>query len=168
MISLCVWEHLWLFLGMVISYFSGKKCLVAGLLFVPICIGHSWKLRAVAKRTEKSQMPTSIFITCKIYYRPQRSYGKEVFSRVSVILSTGGGLSGRHPPWGDTPSGQNTPPARHPPHPGRQPPPQQTAAAADGGTHPTGMHSCDTCTFSSISNFLPKTFVIKFHSRQVW
>ena len=31
-------------------------------------------------------------------YRPQRSYGKVMFSQASVILFTGGGLFGRHPP----------------------------------------------------------------------
>ena len=54
-------------------------------------------------------------------YRPQSSYGKVMFLHMSVILSTGGGVS-RRPPWAGTPI------------------PQQTATAADG-THPTGMHS---------------------------
>ena len=44
-----------------------------------------------------------------LHYRPQRSYGKVMFSRVSVILSTGEGVSGRHSlgrhplPWADPP-----------------------------------------------------------------
>ena len=93
--------------------------------------------------------PQSSLITCR-----KRSYGKVMFLHLSVILSTGGGLSapmhaGIHPPnrtpWADTPSL-----GRHP-LPGQTPPPwadtpwadtpQQMATAADS-THPTGMHSC--------------------------
>ena len=54
-----------------------------------------------------------------------------MFLHLSVILSTGGGVSqhalGQTPPWADTPhrADTNTPP---------------TTTAADG-THPTGMHS---------------------------
>ena len=80
-----------------------------------------------------------------VYYRPQHSCGKVVFSQTSVILSTGGCLllvlgthtPGQTLPWADTPLG------RHPAEqtPPVQTPPRQTATAADG-THPTGMHSC--------------------------
>ena len=44
------------------------------------------------------------------FYRPQRSYGKVMFSQASVILFTGGrrSPSGRTPPSGD-PSGQRNP-----------------------------------------------------------
>ena len=31
---------------------------------------------------------------CEFYYRPQRSWEKAIFSQASVILSTGGGVSG--------------------------------------------------------------------------
>ena len=92
---------------------------------------------------------------------------KKCFHGCLSFCPRGGGVIwqtsplGRHPLWADTPRPDT-------PAPGQTTPPQQTATAADGGTHPTGMHSCDTCTFSSISNFLPKTSVIKFHSRQVW
>ena len=74
-------------------------------------------------------------------YRPQRSCGKVMFSQVSVILFTGGGVyaqhalrqtppsPGRHP-QADTPW-ENTPPGRHPPRtdtfPGQTPPPRQTS-----------------------------------------
>ena len=58
-----------------------------------------------------------------VYYRPQRSCGKVMFSQASVILFTGEGVYpsmhwGRHPPWTDTP--RQTPPwidtplAKHP------------------------------------------------------
>ena len=53
------------------------------------------------------------------YYRPQRSWGKVVFSQASVILLTGGGVSASvhagipHTPQSDTPLDQ-TPPSRHP------------------------------------------------------
>ena len=46
-----------------------------------------------------------------LYYCPQRSCGKVMFSQVSVILSTGEGVCGRHPPGR---------------HPSRQTPPGQT------------------------------------------
>ena len=60
-----------------------------------------------------------------MFYRPQRSWDKVIFSQASVILFTGGGL---------LPGGLNPPPT----------------ATATGGTHPTGMHSCsllDSCEF---------------------
>ena len=55
------------------------------------------------------------------YYRPQRSFGKVMFSQVSVILFTGGlCVCGRHPPGrhplGRHPTGQ-TPPGQTPPCP---------------------------------------------------
>ena len=60
------------------------------------------------------------------YYRPQRSWGKVIFSQASVILLMGGGVcSGGVPAPGGVPGGD----------------PPGTATAA-GGTHPTGMHSC--------------------------
>ena len=66
-------------------------------------------------------------------YRPQRSWGKVIFSQVSVI------------PWDQvhTPLGPGT----YPPGPGT-PPGSPGAVHAGrygqqaGGTHPTGMHSC--------------------------
>ena len=74
--------------------------------------------------------PTGI-LSC---YRPQHSCSKVMFSQVSVILSTGDGVSGRHPP-GQTPTPQGRSPRADTPLP------QQTATVADGA-HPTGMHSC--------------------------
>ena len=90
-------------------------------------------------------------------YRPQRSWGKVIFSQASVILSTGGVcsrgvpgpgglLGGRRVPgpggvcsggclvWGGTWLGGSASGG-----PGGDPPGTATAA---GGTHPTGMHSC--------------------------
>ena len=75
-------------------------------------------------------------------YRPQRSWGKVIFSQASVILFTGGGGSasvhvGIPPP----PDQAGTPPrgpGRHPPgaeHTGRY-------GQRAGGMHPTGMQSC--------------------------
>ena len=55
----------------------------------------------------------------KCYYRPQRSCGKVMFLHLSVILSTGRGLST------SVHAGIHTPPG--------QTPPQQTATAADEG-----------------------------------
>ena len=90
-------------------------------------------------------------------YRPQRSCGTKlvIFSQLSVILFTGGGVSqhalgqtpplGRHtPPRADNPLGRH--PSRQTPHrytppPGQTPSHPPPATAADG-THPTGMHSC--------------------------
>ena len=73
-----------------------------------------------------------------------------MFLHLSVILSTGGGVSSRHPqadaslgqtppcvtPPKQTPPRQTPPPARQTPPPARQ---TETATAANG-THPTGMH----------------------------
>ena len=78
-------------------------------------------------------------------YRPQRSWGKVIFSQVSVILSTGGGGRGMwHPsmpcsrgvsdPGGVAWSGGSAPGGYLVETP-------RTATAA-GGTHPTGMYSC--------------------------
>ena len=107
-----------------------------------------------------------------IYYRPQRSCGKVMFSRASVILSKM--VSGRHPPppwqtlpgrqtspWSDTPLGRHpsgqtpllgrhphgqTPPGQNQPPsrhpPGQTSPPAQQTTTAADGTHPTGMQSC--------------------------
>ena len=82
------------------------------------------------------------------YYRPQRSCGKVMFLHLSVILSTGGGVSasvhaGIHtPPW-QTPSWADTPQADNTHTPGQTSPRQTTpptVTAADA-THPTGIHS---------------------------
>ena len=75
-------------------------------------------------------------------YRPQRSCGKEMFSR-------GGGGVSQHalrqtPPPGQcmlryTPRADTPTSSRHTLPLGTHPPPAATAA---DGTHPTGMHSC--------------------------
>ena len=66
-------------------------------------------------------------VTHLLYYRPQRSCGKVIFSQTSVILLTGGVCSGgvvsQH-------ALRQTPPqSRH--HPPGQPPPEQTPPRAD-------------------------------------
>ena len=82
------------------------------------------------------------------FYRPQRSWGKVIFSEACVNNSVHGGSPGPHPGGQVEGSGQGDLQAHtwwgvgvfH--HAMRQTPPhQQTATAADG-THPTGMHSC--------------------------
>ena len=70
-------------------------------------------------------------------YRPQRSWGKVIFSQASVILLTGGGRvwsrGGEVPASGGLVRG----------------------VPAASGTHPTGMHSCFSCFHIEIaySNF---------------
>ena len=79
------------------------------------------------------------------YYRPQRSWGKVIFSQASMILFMGGlpqCMLGYHPPG----------PGRHPPgaeHTGRY-------GQRAGGMHPTGMQSCYFNVFKEISKHLPK------------
>ena len=60
-----------------------------------------------------------------LYYRPQRSWAKVMFSQASVILSTGGSASvhaGIPSPWEQTPPRDQTPdhapPRTRPPQPG--------------------------------------------------
>ena len=81
-----------------------------------------------------------------IFYRPQRSWGKVIFSQASVTLSKGGGST-----WAGTPPGTRCPPDQvHPPGLGTPPGPDTPPRAVHagrygqqaGGTHPTGMHSC--------------------------
>ena len=97
--------------------------------------------------------PFSCPIICTdIYYRPQRSWGKVIFSQACVILFTGGDLPqcmlGYH-----TPPGPGTPQTRHPPD---HTPPQTMHPRPDaghagrygqcaGGMHPIGMQSCSQC-----------------------
>ena len=81
---------------------------MAQLTYEDVSIKHSWMVNT----------------NC---YRPQHSCDKVMFLHMSVILFTGGRVSARPPPLGQTP-------------PGRHPLPPQTATAADG-THRTGMHS---------------------------
>ena len=64
-------------------------------------------------------------------YRLQRSCGKVMFSQVSVILFTGGGMRGR----GVCMAGE-------------------MVTAADG-THPTGMHSCYYAVIDLFQNSYP-------------
>ena len=111
------------------------------------------------------------YATMLHHYRPQRSWGKVIFSQASVILLTGGSASVHAgiPPGPDTPLEQTpweqTPPRSRPPRsrppqeltpprsrpPGSRPPPGADSPGAEhagrygqhtGGTHPTGMQSC--------------------------
>ena len=107
---------------------------------------------------------------CLYNYRPQRSWGKVMFSQACVILFTGGGLPqcmlGYQPPGPGTPLGLGTPPrTRHPQHPpgsrhpprtrhppdqahspgSRHPPTTEHAGRCGqraGGMYPTGMQTC--------------------------
>ena len=82
------------------------------------------------------------------FYRPQRSWGKVIFSQASVILLTGGvpapGLMSGHggsAPWGvSAPGGIWSRGVSAPWGSAWWRPPGRATAA--GGTHPTGMHSC--------------------------
>ena len=65
-------------------------------------------------------------------YRPQRSCGKVMFLHMSVILSTGWGVSAIPPPQADTLRADSPPPAQYMLVYGQQ----------AGCTHPTRMHSC--------------------------
>ena len=100
------------------------------------------------------------------YYRPQRSWGKVMFSQACVILFTGGVClsacwdtppgsrhppqTRHHPPWDQDqapPLGVDTPPWEHqtPPQTPGTPPGAEHAGRYGhraGGTHPTGMQSC--------------------------
>ena len=97
--------------------------------------------------------------TCRKYhYRPQRSWGKVMFLHLSVILFTGGIFclsacwdidpSRSRPPGADTLlPGADLPTGADTPHPrSRHPPPGAVHAGRygqqEGGTHPTGMHTC--------------------------
>ena len=59
-----------------------------------------------------------------VIYCPQRKFPKVMFSKVSVCLHGRGGVHGKggHAWWGACVAGET--------------------AIAEGGTHPTGMHSC--------------------------
>ena len=124
-------------------------------------------LLLVTKNVHPQYSPASFTHTVKVIifandtfdlYRPQRSWGKVMFSQACVILFTGGCLPqcmlGYYTPLGNRhpPQSRHSPQSRHPPsradtplpccrHPQEQTPPRDTATAADG-THPTGMHSC--------------------------
>ena len=99
-----------------------------------------------------------------VCYRPQRSWGKVIFSQACVILFTGGILPqcmlGYHTPQTRHPTGSRHSPKPGPPGagPSEQAPPRSGTPpgsrhppAAEhvgrygqraGGTHPTGMQSC--------------------------
>ena len=111
------------------------------------------------------------------YYRPQRSWGKIIFSEACVRNSVHGGVSARlhagiHTPLGpeaDTPLGPEAdtrpdPRSRFPPYPEQtsirnRPPgtvhPGRYGQQA-GGMHPTGMHTCLWNQFQSFHSFFYK------------
>ena len=77
-------------------------------------------------------------------YRPQRSWGRVIFSQACVILFTGGGGSGSVHAGIPPPPRPGTTRTRH--HPPDQVPPGTEHAGRysqhAGGTHPSGMQSC--------------------------
>ena len=111
--------------------------------------------------SEENSQCKNIFWANSPCYHPQRSWGKVIFSQVSVILFTGGGVclsacgdttpqQGRPPlDKADSPTARQTPLARRPPGKadplpwqGRPPPCAVHAgryAQQVGGMHPTGM-----------------------------
>ena len=103
----------------------------------------SFKELFLAKDQSTTILPTSAFewdIWASHYYRPQRSWGKVIFSQACVILFTGGvcmvlGVGGA---W----SGGCMVPGGYLVRGGAwwRPPPRD--GYCSGGTHPTGMHSC--------------------------
>ena len=99
----------------------------------------------------------TVFKNYCYHYRPQRSWGKVIFSQASVILFTGGGLPqcmlGYHTPWQEDPPGKADPPGMETPT-GKadapwqgRPPGKETPCAVHAGRygqqaegiHPTGM-----------------------------
>ena len=112
----------------------------------------------VHRPVEKDTPWISVGAVIGNFYRPQRSWGKVMFSQACVILFTGGVSASMHagipPPWdqtppGSRPSGADTPQADTPLGAGT--PPRQTPSGTEhagrysqraGGTHPTGMQSC--------------------------
>ena len=84
------------------------------------------------------------------------------------------------PPWEQTPPQEQTPPSRHPPEqtpPGSRPPGADTPPAKHavrygqraGGTHPTGMQSCDNCYHKSLEKIdhLPNIHFNEHMSRKI-
>ena len=149
----CLWQY-YLPLWSVIIHFSTNNSKRKFTLNESENFNSIWKTRWISQESVRNRchfptcnvnisvaisyhyLPTTISFLIwsrKCNYRPQRSWGKVIFSPASVILSTGGCLlpGGVPAPWGggaccggclvETPSG--------------------TATAA-GGTHPTGLHSC--------------------------
>ena len=126
------------------------------------------------------------------FYRLQTKFAKVMFSQVSVCSQGAClphcMLGYTHPradtPQADThlPQADTPPPGRHPPG---QTPPRQTPGQTPpcpvhagihtppvqcmlgygqqvGGTHPTGMHSCHTCTFITTTDRLKFYIIFSF------
>ena len=93
----------------------------------------------------------------QFYYRPQRSCGKVMFSQASVILSTGGGVCGRHPlgihphphPQADTPTLWADTPL------GRQPPGQKPPCPVHAWIHPLPSACWDTPPAQCMLEYTP-------------
>ena len=88
-------------------------------------------------------------------YRPQRSWGKVIFSQARVILFTGGGVV---PGPGGVVLGPGGCLVENPP---------RTATAA-GGTHPTGMHSCFLLMNASWNKYILNTSLNTIIHTQVY
>ena len=111
--------------------------------------------------SEENSQCKNIFWANSPCYHPQRSWGKVIFSQVSMILFTGEGSASVHagiphtPSKADPPLARQTPPrqgrppwqgdllARQTPSPGKVDPPCAVHAGRyaqeAGGMHPTGM-----------------------------
>ena len=126
-----------------------------------------WSPRKVPKRsrTVRARYIVVCWHSFVNFYRPQRSWGKVIFSEACIKNSVhGGGVPGQvpppagtpprqaHPPGRYTPQGRYTPRAGTPPWAGTPPDrytPQQCMLGYSqqaGGTHPTGMHSFSICS----------------------
>ena len=91
-------------------------------IFTSFCLGLG---RFQCKHTMKRELPISVENYNFHNYRPQRSWGKVIFSQASVILSTGGGV-GEY-------LGRYTSRTRYtPPGPGAPPPPDQVHPLGPG------------------------------------
>ena len=115
-------------------------CLPRGMFATPPICGRTYTCENITLPQTSFTAGNKIqFYLCQNpnrYYRPQRSWGKVIFSKACVILFTGEGV---HGPGGVPGPGGFL--VRGVPGPGGSwwtPPP----ATATGGTHPTGMHSC--------------------------
>ena len=139
------------------------SCLIQNLVWVVHCI-----VRPLCRSSDGSSVSPYVIWTVSSftrlpfdgsYYRPQRSCGKVIFSRVSGILSKWGGGG-----WGclpDTPG--RTPPGRHLPadtplgrHP-RPPDPDGYCSGRYASYCSTGMHSCMVLSLYLIWDLVLKT-----------
>ena len=104
---------------------STSRYLLKDILFC-FTFHNTKKLNGEHNKRFRGYVPITLQIRTKYtyIYRPQRSWGKVIFSQASVILSTGGGVPGQVPPWDQVhpPGTRYTPQDQvHPPGPGTPP-----------------------------------------------